>query len=161
MSRTPIRLAQTVVIALAPSTVWNVIANSSNDRHWRDGVLEITRDPAGLPQNGARVHEELRMAGRTYVNDLVLSDVVDGSHFHFTGTGTSGDIHGFRRVWPGNDPNSSAFTYEIELTLRGAIRVISPLVAARMSASLRKNLDSLKRQLEEDSFAATGFAGHP
>lgn len=161
MSRTPIRLSQTVVIALPPEIVWSVVANSGNDRHWRPGVLKITRDPGGLPRNGARVHEEVRMAGRTYVNRLVLSDVVDGSHFHFTGTGTSGDISGFRRVWPGNDPDSCAFTYAINLVLHGHIRLIAPLVAATMGSSLRKNLHSLRSQLETDSFPVTGFTGHP
>ena len=133
--------------------MWDVIANYANDLHWRAGLLKMSPDPAGLPRNGTRVHEELRMAGRTYVNDVVVSDVVDGVSYRFAGSGTSGDVQGGRRVSPTENPNEATFTYEIDLVLRGATRLIKPLVAATMGASLRKDLATLKNMIEAGDLA--------
>lgn len=147
MSRHPLHLSETILIDQPASAVWQVIADYEQDTRWRAGLSEMTPDPPGPPQNGTRVHEVLRTAGRTYVTDTVVSEVETGSSYRFSGTGTSGDVAGRRIVRPLGDDRCS-FTYEIELTLRGANRVAQPLVARIMKSSLRNDLKTLQGQLE-------------
>lgn len=148
MPSAPLRLTETVTIARPKQAVWDVIADYRADAHWRSGLLEMTPDPPGPPRDGTRVHEVLRTAGRTYVTDTVVSDVVEGTSYRFKGSGTSGDVRGQRRVEPNGDASVSEFTYEIELVLHGASRWMRPLVAKIMTASLRRDLQLLKGQLE-------------
>lgn len=108
-----------------------------------DRVSEMIPDPPGPPHNGTRVHEVLRTVGRTYFTDTVVSEVENGSSYRFSGIGTSGDVAGRRIVRP-LGANRSSFTYEIELKLRGATRLVQPLVARIMRSSLRKDLMNLQ-----------------
>ncbi len=134
VSREPLRLAETIEIEQPASTVWRVIADYDRDAEWRTGLSEMIPDPPGPPHNGTRVHEVLRTVGRTYVTDTVVSEVENG---------TSGDVAGRRIVRP-LGANRSSFTYEIELKLRGATRLVHPLVARIMRSSLRKDLMNLQ-----------------
>lgn len=106
-------------------------------------MSEMLPDPPGPPHNGTRVHEVLRPVGRTYFTDTVVSEVENGSSYRFSGIGTSGDVAGRRIVRP-LGANRSSFTYEIELKLRGATRLVQPLVARIMRSSLRKDLMNLQ-----------------
>ena len=148
MRNRPVCLSESVTIAQPPQVVWDVIADYGSDVQWRAGLVEMIPEPAGPPRNGTLVHEVLRTGGRTYVTDTSVSDVVDGSSYRFAGSGTSGDVQGSRTVLPAQDRTSSVFTYEIVLGLRGAARLIRPVVAKVMGASLRRDLDTLRGKVE-------------
>lgn len=148
MLSAPVRLSGTVTINRPAPVLWDVIADYGADVRRRAGLLKMTPDPSGPPRDGTRVREVLRTAGRTYVTNTVVSDVVEGTSYRFEGSGTSGDVRGRRLVEPTHDATVSEFIYEIELVLRGASRSMKPLVAKIMTASLRKDLQLLKEQLE-------------
>lgn len=148
MSQPPVRLSETVEIARPAAAVWLVIADYARDLQWRAGLTEMTPNPPGPPQNGTRVHEVLHAAGRTYVTDTVVSEVEQGSSYRFAGSGTSGDVEGRRIVRPLGGTAHSSFTYEIDLSLRGATALLRPLVARVMRSSLRRDLDTLRSLLE-------------
>ena len=152
MSRRPLRLAETIHIARPAPTVWAVIADYDRDTEWRAGLSEMTPDPGGPPREGTRVHEVLRTGGRTYVTDTVVSDVEEGVSYRFSGSGTSGEVAGRRTVLP-LDHARSSFTYEIDLTLRGANRLVQPLVARILRVGLRKDLTNLRRLVEASDAA--------
>ena len=153
MSHRPVRLAETTRIARPSATVWAVVADYGRDIEWRAGLTEMTPDPVGPPREGTRVHEVLRTGGRTYVTDTVVSDVQEGVSYRFSGSGTSGEVAGRRTVVPLDDTRSS-FTYEIDLTLRGATRLVQPLGARVLKRGLRKDLTKLRRLVEADNAAA-------
>ena len=71
-------IEESVSIARPPEEVWAAIADYPFDLQWRRGITEMTPDPPGPPAPGTRVHEVLKMAGRSFTTDSTVSDVDPG-----------------------------------------------------------------------------------
>jgi hypothetical protein len=108
----------------------------------------MTPDPPGPAAVGTRVHEVVRYTGREYVADATVTELVPGISYRFAGTGTIGGIAGGRRVEPRAQGRASVFTYEIELTPAGAMRILRPILGPMTRSGLRRDLASLKELLE-------------
>ncbi len=153
MSRT-VQIEESVQIAEPPAVVWEAIADYSFDREWRNGLLEMTPDPAGPPGVGTKVHEVVKTSGREYVADTAVTDLDPGVSYRFEGSGTIGGLRGSRTV-KGDAPGTGAvFTYEIELTPTGGMRLLGPILGPMVRSGLKKDLQKLKALLEERQAAA-------
>lgn len=139
---------ESVSIGRPPAEVWAAIADYPFDLQWRRGITEMTPDPPGPPAPGTRVHEVLRMAGRSFTTDSTVSDVDPGVSYRFAGTGTSGDIRGSRTVRANQDEGGSVFTYRIDLEPKGVARALGPLLVPILRSGLQKDLKRLKSILE-------------
>lgn len=148
MASTHHTIEESVSIGRPPAEVWAAIADYPFDLQWRRGITEMTPDPPGPPSPGTRVHEVLRMAGRSFTTDSTVSDVDPGVSYRFAGTGTSGDIRGSRTVRANQDEGGSVFTYRIDLEPKGAARALGPLLVPILRSGLRKDLKRLKSILE-------------
>ena len=125
MSRT-VQIEESVQIAEPPAVVWDAIADYSFDREWRNGLLEMTPDPPGPPAVGTKVHEVVRTSGREYVADTAVTDLDPGVSYRFEGSGTIGGLRGSRTVKADAPGTGAVFTYEIELTPTGGMRLLAP-----------------------------------
>ena len=144
----PIHLAESVRIDRPAGEVWDAIADYGLDARWRNGLIAMMPDPPGPPAVGTRVHEVVRNTGREYVADSTVTELVPGISYRFAGSGTIGAIAGGRRVEPRAQGRASVFTYEIEVTPAGAMRLLRPILGPIMRAGLRKDLAALKELLE-------------
>jgi hypothetical protein len=151
-----INIEESVRIRRAPEEVWATVNDYTSDHLWRPGITEMTPDPPGPPAVGTRVHEVLKTGGRSYVTDSTVTAVGPGMRYRFTGSGTSGKVEGGRTVDSVSVPDEAVFTYAVELTLKGTMRLIRPIVASRMRKVLRSDLERL-RQMLENSNAAPGL----
>jgi hypothetical protein len=142
-----VHIEESVQIARSPSEVWEAIADYSFDLQWRNGLLDMTPDPPGQPAVGTKVHEVIKTSGREYVADTVVTDLVPGVSYRFSGEGTIGGLAGARTVQP--DPNGALFTYEIELEPQGGMRFLRPVLGAMARSGLKKDLRKLKLLLED------------
>ena len=150
MSRT-VRVAESVQIERPPGEVWAAIADYSLDYRWRNGLRDMTPDPPGPPAVGTKVHEVVRSSGRDFIADTVVTDIDAGVSYRFTGSGTIGAISGGRSVEPRQDGAAALFTYAVELEPRGVMRLLGPLLGPIVRSGLRKDLQALKRLLEDTS----------
>lgn len=142
-------IEESVSIARPPEEVWAAIADYPFDLQWRRGITEMTPDPPGPPAPGTRVHEVLKMAGRSFTTDSTVSDVDPGVSYRFAGSGTSGDIRGSRTVRAYQGGGGSVFTYQIDLEPKGVTRALGPLLVPILRSGLQKDLKRLKALLEK------------
>ena len=145
----PVRVKESVEIARPAGEVWNAIADYSFDERWRKGLEDMTPDPPGPPQVGTKVHEVVRNSGREYVADTVVTSLRPGVSYEFSGHGSIGGLEGARTVQPSREGSGSVFTYEIELTPQGGMRVLRPVLGMFVRSGLRKELRTLRDLLEE------------
>jgi len=143
-----VRLDESVRIDAPQTDVWDAIADYSFDERWRGGLSEMRPDPPGPPAVGTRVHEVVKLAGRTFTTDCTVTHVEPGSAYEFTGNGTSGEIRGRRTVRPLTVGTGSSFGYEIELQPRPRLRPFARLLGPILRAGLRRDLRRLKTLLE-------------
>ena len=100
------------------------------------------------------MHEVVRNSGKDYVADTVVSDVVPGRSYRFSGTGTIGHVGGGRRVEAGPGGGDATFTYSIELEPKGGMRLLRPVLGSMVRSGLKKDLQRLKALLEADGAPA-------
>lgn len=146
--RSTVRLDESVQIDASQAEVWDAIADYSFDVRWRKGLAEMTPDPPGPPAVGTRVHEVVKVAGRTFTTDCLVTSVEPGNAYEFTGNGTSGEIRGRRTVRPLTVGTGTSFGYEIELTPRRRLRPLAPVLGPMLRAGLKRDLRRLKGLLE-------------
>jgi uncharacterized membrane protein len=132
---TEIRLSATARIARPAQRVWNLVANYHNDPAWRRGVRSMVPEPAGLVREGTTTDELMRLAGSTYRNLGTVTMV--GPQWHFAWRTTKGvDAEGARTV-RSLGPESCELRLELTVRVRGAQRLMAPVLAAM----LRRNLN--------------------
>jgi uncharacterized protein YndB with AHSA1/START domain len=144
----PVHIEESVQIAKPPAEVWAAIADYAFDLQWRKGLREMTPDPPGQPGPGTKVHEVVRSAGRDYVADTVVTDLDPGASYRFAGGGTIGGVAGRRTVEPDAEGTGAVFTYRIDLSPTGAMRLLRPILGPMVRSGLRKDLQKLKALLE-------------
>jgi hypothetical protein len=135
-----------IEIPRAPAQVWDVVTDYPTDLVWRKGIAEMTPDRAGPPAVGTRVREVLRLLGRDYVTDTVVTRVGPAMSYGFEGTGTSGVVRGRRTVVPAGD-GRAVFAYDVDLEPHGIPRAARPLLRWWLEHSLRRDLRRLRAHL--------------
>jgi hypothetical protein len=143
-----VHIEESVSIARPPAEVWDAIADYGFDRRWRKGLQEMEPDPPGGPAVGTKVHEVVRSSGRDFVADTTVTEVDAGASYRFSGQGTIGGVAGGRSVRPRAGGAGAVFTYAVDLTPTGAMRLMRPLLGPMVRSGLRKDLATLKRLLE-------------
>lgn len=145
-----VRIQESVQIARAPAEVWSAIADHGLDAQWRNGLSEMTPDPPAPPVPGTKVHEVVRSSGRDFIADTMVTELEPGTSYRFSGEGTIGGVAGGRTVVPDSEGTGAVFTYEIELTPTGGMRLLGPVLAPIVRSGLKEDLARLKALLERD-----------
>jgi hypothetical protein len=162
MSYGTIHVDESIVINRPPAEVWTAIADYAVDLHWRAGLVEMSPSPPGPAALGTEVREVLRRAGRTYTATATVDQFDAGVGYHFSGQGTSGQLHGRREVVAGAAPGTTRFTYAVAIRPPLGLRLIAPLVTAMARSGMRRDLRRLKVLLEKQALApqaATSASG--
>jgi uncharacterized protein YndB with AHSA1/START domain len=144
----PVLVSQSVQIDRPVADVWTAIADYSFDYKWRQGLKDMTPDPPGPPAPGTKVHEVVGSPGRDFVADIEVSEVDPGVSYRFSGTGTIGGLAGGRGVRA--DPAGTVFTYSVEMTPKGAMKLLRPVLGSLVRSRLKQDLNTLKALLEAD-----------
>jgi Polyketide cyclase / dehydrase and lipid transport len=137
-----------VTIDREPAEVWSVVSDYARDTVWRKGILEMTPDAPGAPRVGTKVREVLRLAGKEYTTDTVVTDAGPGMTYAFAGDGTSGGVRGRRTVRAGESAASAVFSYDVELEPAGLPRPVQPLLSWWLTRSMRRDLRRLRDLIE-------------
>ena len=137
-----------IEIHRSPAEVWETVSDYAADTRWRKGITEMTPDIDGPPRLGTNVREVLVLGGRSYTTDTSVTGVGPGLSYRFAGTGTSGAVTGGRRVEPGAGPDTSVFTYDVEVVPTGVPAVARPVLGWWLRHSMRRDLRQLRTLLE-------------
>lgn len=129
-----------VIDAPAPA-VWAVVADYPRDPQWRTGVTEMRLEPAADVAPGSTTHEVMRLGGRTYRNDAVVTLVVPGRRIEWETT-AGAEAHGSRTVEPRGSGRCEV-TLEVHVVPHGLNRVLSPVLRRMLAKNLRADLDRL------------------
>jgi Polyketide cyclase / dehydrase and lipid transport len=149
--RRTVEVIESIEIDRSASVVWDAIADYSFDLEWRLGIVEMSPEPAGPPQNGTRIREVLRSSGLTFVTNATVFDVDPGVSYRFSGSGTTGIVSGLRWVEPIKSGEHAVFTYRVELQPKRHYRLLRPVLKGALASGMRKDLRRLKSLLEHST----------
>ena len=137
-----ITIAGSIELDAASPAAWGIVSDQTRDPEWRTGVLEMTVDPAGRPFVGTTTHEVIRVAGRTYVNDGIITGLVPGERLEWRTT-TGVDAWGARTV---SDVGEGRCAVDLELHVvpTGINRLLAPMLRRMMSRTMHADLETLR-----------------
>lgn len=118
----------------------------SQDPSWRPAVRRITVHPTGPAVTGQRILEELRLAGLTFTTPTQVESV-HPYRVTWSGGNSQVKIRGWREIEP-IGTSACRLKQVIDVELRGALRVTTPLLAPLYRRQMRIDLDLLVRDLE-------------
>ena len=107
------------------------------EEHW------TSPPPHGV---GSTRHAVVRMGGRTTENDAVVTEYDPPHRAGMAGTSPNAPFVGTFVFTP--DGAGTAVDVSIELSLRGATRIVEPIFAAWYRRSWTRGLERLKRMME-------------
>lgn len=124
--------------------VFAFVADHANDPRWRSGILEIRRESGdGV---GERWHQAMRgPLGRSIAADIETTELEPDRRLGFHGT--AGPVRPTGRYSFEDDAGGTRVTFSLSAELRGAKRLMAPMVGKTMEAEVRA-LDRLKHVLE-------------
>ena len=142
----PTITARTTIPRPAES-VWAVVADYGRDPEWRAGVETMDPDPTGEVRVGTTTAEILHLAGRTYHNDGVVTEVEPGVRFAWQ-TLAGADADGSRTVRPLGKGRCEV-TLVLTVRPRGLERLLQPVLVPMLRRGQRADLARLARLLAE------------
>ena len=136
-----IDLSRSLTIHASAADVWALLSDYRRDPEWRTGVATMEPSPPGPSRPGTTTHEEMRLGGRTYVNDGVVDAVDPGRRLEWHTT-EGADASGAREVEPLPDGTCRA-TLTLRVRPHGAEVLMAPVVRRMLDRNLRRDLDAL------------------
>lgn len=134
----PVTTKASTVIDAPAEAAWAVLGDYANDPLWRSAVARMEQTPPGPVHDGATAVEELHTFGRTVVTRIELHDVRPGAGFAWRAIDGT-DAHGTRTVVSLGADRCEVRTHR-EIGLRGADRLLQPIVAWSMARAEREDL---------------------
>ena len=146
---TDISLTCSAEVDRPAAAAWAAVADYRRDVEWRTGVLAMAPDPPGPVGPGTTASEDIRVAGRTWHNDGLVTELVPGVRFAWRTT-SGADAEGSRTVEP-LGPDRCRVTLTLTVRPHGAERLIRPLAARQLRRDLARDLARLGRLLATDA----------
>lgn len=139
---TEITVDESIEIDRPAAEAWAVVADYGRDPEWRRGVVSMVADPAGPVRRGTATSEVLRMAGREWHNDGVVTSVGPGTRFTWRTT-EGADALGARTV-TALGPARCIVRLELVVRPHGAERLLRPLLARMLRRNVSGDLERLR-----------------
>jgi len=139
-------VSDTVSIDRPPGDVFDFVADLRNFPRWRANLASsavVSETHTGV---GARCDEEIRMGSRTIPATCEITTSSVGRTFSFRAVAPGLVYDEIVVVEPQRD--GSAFTLSGEVGLTGLLRLLQPVIRARMQAGVRSEVAAVKACLE-------------
>jgi uncharacterized protein YndB with AHSA1/START domain len=136
-----------VVIDRPIDEVFAFLADAENDPRWRDGVLDIAREP-GAGGVGARYRQGIKgPGGRRVAADVEITEYQPDTLIAFRGT--AGPVRPEGRYRLSQADGGTRVRFDLSAKLGGLKRLMSSPVQKSMNAEVA-SLAKLKQMLESD-----------
>jgi uncharacterized membrane protein len=149
---TELRCTAAIEIDRPADEVWRVVADYARDAEWRTAVIAMVPSPAGLVREGTTTTEDLRVGGRRYHSDGVVTAVEPGARFTWHTT-AGADASGSRSV-EALGPDRCRVRLELTVRPSGLERLLRPVLAPVLRANLRADAAHLRDLVEAVPAAA-------
>jgi hypothetical protein len=134
----------------APASVaWRVVADYARDVDWRTGVIRMVPTPTGPVQVGTTTAEEMKVAGKTYLNDGEVVAVEPGQRFEWRTT-AGAVAHGSRQV-TSIDHDRCRVRLELHVTPTGFNRLVAPMLRKVLDKGLAGDVECLRELVEAEA----------
>lgn len=141
-------ITMSTTVQAPPSAVWATIADYGRDPEWRRGVETMAPSPAGLVVPGTTTAEVLRLGGRTYRNDGLVTSVHPGQRFAWRTT-SGADAEGSRSVRPLTDDRTEVVLV-LDVRPHGIERLLQPLLVRMLRRTMAGDLERLATLVEAE-----------
>jgi uncharacterized membrane protein len=148
----PIALTASAEVDRPAAVAWAVVADYRRDPEWRTGVLAMAPDPPGPVAAGTTTSEDIRVAGRTWHNEGVVTELAPGERVAWRTT-SGADAEGSRAV-AALGPDRCRVTLTLTVRPHGAERLLRPLAARQLRRTLARDLVRLDRLLAAETVGA-------
>ncbi|HEY2794071.1 MAG TPA: SRPBCC family protein [Micromonosporaceae bacterium] len=135
-----------VTIDRPTADVFAYLADATNDRLWRDGVVSIERT-SETAELGATYRQTIRGPGGSQLpGDFAITEYQPNDALSFEVA--AGPVRPTGRyLLTADGPDRTSVTFTLDVTPTGAMRLMSSMIAKEMDAEV-KQLDHLKATLE-------------
>ena len=140
------RLHTSILVAASPADAFALFADYRRDGEWRPAVVSMTVEPAGPLRLGSQITEVVRFAGRDWVTPTVVTAFAPGRSLHYEGGNEQLSITGARVV--SADAQGARIEQTMQITMRGAMRLFEPVLAASYRRLARQDLARLAALLD-------------
>lgn len=143
------RIESRVEIRVPPATVFPWLVEPERLARWIGGFISSEPAGPGEVRVGARSRDTIEAEGRRFEVDTEIVELrqperlavrITSSDFHQVDSYDLDGSHGTTRL-----------TYRSDLQLGGFMRLLGPLVAARLRARARTDLAKLKHEVEAEA----------
>ena len=144
-----IDLTRSLTIDAPATEVWALVSDYARDPEWRTGVLVMEPSPPGPAEPGTTTHEEMRLGGRTYVNEGLIDTVEPGRRLTWHTT-DGADAEGARAVEPLTD-STCQVTLSLRVRPHGVETLMAPVIRRMLDRNLRRDLQALAALVAADA----------
>jgi len=127
--------------------VFDFLADVSNETKWRQSIVGSRYIDADLPAIGVEGETDVSMGSKSLTMRWTVTELVDGEYVAWRLDGNPWNGGGSYRVL--SDDNGAVVQGCLEVRLKGAARVLEPIVGLQFRRGLRSDLDRLVRVLSE------------
>lgn len=127
--------------------VFDFLADVSNETKWRQSIVGSRYIDADLPAIGVEGETDVSMGSKSLTMRWTVTELVDGEYVAWRLDGNPWNGGGSYRVLSGD--NGAVVQGCLEVRLKGAARVLEPIVGLQFRRGLRSDLDRLVRVLSE------------
>jgi hypothetical protein len=127
--------------------VFDFLADVSNETKWRQSIVGSRYINADLPAIGVEGETDVSMGSKSLTMRWTVTELVDGEYVAWRLDGNPWNGGGSYRVL--SDDNGAVVQGCLEVRLKGAARVLEPIVGLQFRRGLRSDLDRLVRVLSE------------
>jgi len=136
-----------VQVERSAKAVFDFLADVSNETKWRQSIVGSRYIDADLPAIGVEGETDVSMGSKSLTMRWTVTELVDGEYVAWRLDGNPWNGGGSYRVL--SDDNGAVVQGCLEVRLKGAARVLEPIVGLQFRRGLRSDLDRLVRVLSE------------
>jgi hypothetical protein len=142
-----IHVSDTATIACAPEDVFRFVADLRNFPLWRANLASSTLVSEKHTGVGATCDEEIRMGPAKIPASCHITAYSAGRTFSFEAVSPGLVYDG--RVVVDRQGDGSSFTLSGDITLSGFLRLLRPIIGARLQDGVRKEVAAIKAHVED------------
>jgi len=140
------RMSETVSISKPPGDVFRFVADLRNFPEWRANLASSAVVSETWTDVGARCDEQIQMGPRKIPASCEITTFSAGRRFSFRAVSPGLVYDGNVVVEP--EAGGSTFTLSGEVRLSGPLRLLQPVIRARMRDGVRREAAAVKARVE-------------
>lgn len=142
------RIESRVEIGAPPAAVFPWLTDPDRLSRWVGGFMGSEPIGSGEVRVGARSRDTIEAEGRRFEVETEIVELRPGTRLAVRITSSSHDQTDEYDL--GARDGATQLVYRSDMRMRGLVRLLSPLISSQLRARAKKDLATLKREVEAD-----------